>query len=471
LGAEPSGANFGNVVDGVSDGILVNHVMMFTSGAKTYRTRATSLAVLLLLPHIFAVVAVRAAEQDIGVGTPPALAPGQAPPLPRPGPLAEPRSSNQVGFPTVLTQYVISPTTLTPARAALGKRLFFESRLSGDGTVACATCHNPARAFTDGRPVSVGIHGRVGQRNAPTVLNALYNKHQFWDGRVTTLEQQAALPITDPFEMGSASVGDAVSRIADVKDYQTEFLQAFGRAVNEQDMLSAIAAYERTLASFDSPFDHFIAGEANAISDSAKRGWELFNTKARCNLCHALTENHQDATLFMDNDFHNIGVGILRHHVVPLAQRAERELAQGDLPAIDIAAITSDLSVLGRFLVTHKQEDIASFKTPDLRNVLVTEPYFHDGSMQTLWDVMDHYNKGDGITDPWLDKDMQPLALTEPEIDDVVAFLASLTSPQYKVIGDQEYARQLALSQVSRPQRDTARAFGPKPKQPPLPPL
>jgi cytochrome c peroxidase len=444
---------------------------LFTSGAKMYRTRAISLAVPLLLSHIFVVIAASAVERDIGVGPPPALTPGQAPPLPKPGQLAEPRSSNQVGFPTVLTQYVISPTTLTPARAALGKRLFFESRLSGDGTVACATCHNPARAFTDGRPVSVGIHGRVGQRNAPTVLNALYNKHQFWDGRVTTLEQQAALPITDPFEMGSASVGDAVSRIAADKDYQTEFLQAFSRAVNEQDMLSAIAAYERTLTSFDSPFDHFIAGEANAINDAAKRGWELFNTKARCNLCHALTDNHQDATLFMDNDFHNIGVGILRHHVVPLAQRAERELAQGDLPAIDIAAITSDLSVLGRFLVTHKQADIASFKTPDLRNVLVTGPYFHDGSMQTLWDVMDHYNKGDGITDPWLDKDMQPLALTEPEIDDVVTFLASLTSPQYKVIGEQEYARQLALSQVSRPQRDTARAFGPKPNQPPLPPL
>jgi cytochrome c peroxidase len=471
LGAEPGEPDFGNVVDGVPDGIPVNHVVMFTSGAKTYGTRATSLAVLLLLSPIFAVVAVPATEQDIGVGTQPALAPGQAPPLPGPGPLAEPRSSNQVGFPAVLTQYVISPVTLRSARVALGQRLFFESRLSGDGTVACATCHDPARAFTDGRPLSVGIHGRVGQRNAPTILNALYNKHQFWDGRVTTLEQQAALPITDPFEMGSASVGDAVSRIAADKDYQTEFLQAFSRAVNEQDMLSAIAAYERTLTSFDSPFDHFIAGEANAINDAAKRGWELFNTKARCNLCHALTDNHQDATLFMDNDFHNIGVGILRHHVVPLAQRAERELAQGDLPAIDIAAITSDLSVLGRFLVTHKQADIASFKTPDLRNVLVTGPYFHDGSMQTLWDVMDHYNKGDGITDPWLDKDMQPLALTEPEIDDVVTFLASLTSPQYKVIGEQEYARQLALSQVSRPQRDTARAFGPKPNQPPLPPL
>jgi cytochrome c peroxidase len=444
---------------------------ILTSRAKTHRMRATSFAALLLLSCIFAVVAARAVEEDAGVGPPPALEPGQAPPLPKPGPSSEPRSSSQVGFPTVLTKYVISPSTLRPARVALGRKLFFEARLSGDGTVACATCHNPARAFTDGRPVSVGIHGRVGQRNAPTVLNALYNKTQFWDGRVSTLEQQAALPITNTFEMGSASIGHAVSRIAGDKDYQTQFMQAFGRTVNEQDMLSAIAAYERTLASFDSPFDHFIAGDANAISDSAKRGWELFNGKARCQLCHALTDNQRDTTLFMDNDFHNIGIGILRHHVAPLAQQAERELAQGRLEAIDTASITSEMSVLGRFLVTRKQTDIASFKTPGLRNVLVTEPYFHDGSMQTLWDVMDHYNKGDGITNPWLDKDMQPLALTEPEIDDVVAFLASLTSPQYKAIGDQEYARQLAVSKVSRPQRDMARAFGPKPKQPEPPPF
>jgi cytochrome c peroxidase len=236
-------------------------------------------------------------------------------------------------------------------------------------------------------------------------------------------------------------------------------------------MLSAIAAYERTLASFDSPFDHFIAGDANAISDSAKRGWELFNTKARCHLCHALTENQRDATLFIDNGFHNIGIGILRHRVAPLAQQAERELGQGDLAAIDTTAITGEMSVLGRFLVTRKQSDIASFKTPGLRNVVVTAPYFHDGSMQTLWDVMDHYNKGDGITDPWLDQDMQPLALSESEIDDVVAFLASLTSPQYKKISDREYARQLAISKISRPQRDTARAFGPKPVQPAPPPF
>jgi cytochrome c peroxidase len=173
----------------------------------------------------------------------------------------------------------------------------------------------------------------------------------------------------------------------------------------------------------------------------------------------------------MDNDFHNIGIGIIRHNVVALAQKAESELAQGHLAAVDTAAITSDLSVLGRFLVTRKPEDIASFKTPGLRNVLVTGPYFHDGSQETLWDVMDHYNKGDGLNDPWLDKDIQPLALTEPEIDDVVAFMASLTSPQYKDLGDREYARQLALSKVSRPQRDTARAFGPKPKQPEPPPL
>jgi cytochrome c peroxidase len=436
---------------------------------KGHLMRSTSLAV--ALSCSCALFPATAVGDDAGVSPPLALPPGEAPPLPKQGPLAEPRSSDQVGFPKFLTEYVISPATLTPARAALGQKLFFEPRLSGDGTVACATCHDPDRAFTDGRPVSVGIHGRVGQRNAPTVLNALDNKMQFWDGRVSTLEQQAALPITNPFEMGSVSIGDAVSRIGTDKDYQIQFVQAFGRGVNEQDMLSAIADYERTLVSFDSPFDHFIAGEANAISDSAKRGWELFNDKARCHLCHALTDNQRDTTLFMDNDFHNIGIGILRHHVTPLAQQAERELAQGHLPAIDTAAITSEMSVLGRFLVTRKRSDIASFKTPGLRNVVVTAPYFHDGSMQTLWDVMDHYNKGDGMTNPWLDKDMQPLALSESEIDDVVAFLASLTSPQYKEISDREYARQLALSKVSRSQRDTARAFGPKPKQPEPPPF
>jgi cytochrome c peroxidase len=263
----------------------------------------------------------------------------------------------------------------------------------------------------DGRPVSIGVAGRAGQRNAPTVLNALYNKTQFWDGRVDTLEQQAALPITNPFEMGSAGIGDAVAKIAGDADYRSQFTQAFGRDVNEQDMLTAIATYERTLVSFDSPFDHFIAGDQNAISDAAKRGWESFNSKARCNLCHALTDNQRDATVFTDNDFHNIGIGIIRHKLVPLA-RALRDLSQGHLQDVDIAAIASETSVLGRFLVTKKESDIASFKTPDLRNVLVTAPYFHDGSQETLWDVVDHYNKGAGLANPWLDGDIQPLALT-----------------------------------------------------------
>ena len=434
--------------------------------------RATFLPALLLLSFGCSACLSLAAAADTGTGPPAALAPGQAPPLPKPGPLAAPRSKDQVGFPAALTASVIPPgSPLTPAAVALGEKLFFESRLSGDGTVGCATCHDPARAFTDNRPLSIGIHGRVGQRNAPTILNALYNETQFWDGRVHTLEQQAALPITNPFEMGASSIGDAVSRIAGDRDYQAQFKEAYGGGVNAEDMLRAIATYERTLASFDSPFDHFVAGDATAISDSAKRGWDLFNTKAHCNRCHARTEEKRDTTVLTDNDFHNIGIGILRHHVVPLAQRAERELAQGHLQAIDTAAITSNLSVLGRFLVTKKPSDIAAFKTPDLRNVLVTAPYFHDGSQQTLWDVMDHYNKGDGLQNPWLDEDIQPLGLTESEIDDVVAFLASLTSPQYKALGDKEYARQLARSKASRPQRDTARAFGPKPVQPKPPPF
>jgi cytochrome c peroxidase len=434
--------------------------------------RATLFAALLLLLPILSATAASTVSGDTSFGPPPALAPGKTPPLPKPGPLAGPRSSNQVGFPAALTASAIPPASpLTPAAVALGEKLFFDGRLSDDGTVACATCHDPARAFTDGRSVSIGIHGHAGQRNAPTILNALYNKTQFWDGRVDTLEQQAALPITNPFEMGSSSIAAAVSRIADDKGYQAQFLQAFGRGVNEQDMLRAIATYEWTLVSFDSPFDHFIAGDAGAISDPAKRGWELFNTKARCNLCHALADDKRDVTVFTDNDFHNIGIGILRHRVGPLAQQAERELAQGRLPDVDTAAIASEMAVLGRFLITKRQSDIAAFKTPDLRNILVTGPYFHDGSMKTLWDVVDHYNKGDGLTDPWLDEDIQPLAMTEDEIDDLVAFLASLTSSPYKRAGDQEYARQFALSRIDRPQRDTARAFGPKPSQPNPPPF
>jgi len=381
--------------------------------------------------------------------------------------LADPKSLKQVGVPVEATRAAVpADNPQTSEKIALGKKLFFDGRLSVDGTVACSTCHDPARAFTDGRPVSIGVKGRVGQRNAPTVLNALYNKTQFWDGRVKTLEEQAALPIANPSEMGQPSLDAAVAQVAALPEYKQGFQSAFGRPPSGLDLVRARASYERTQFSFDSPFDHFIAGDKNAISESAKRGWELFNTRARCNKCHALTEEKRDATYFTDNDFHNIGIGIIRHDVVALACQAEPLINSGNATAIDHAAIQTDMSALGRFLITKKDADIASFKTPDLRNVLITTPYFHDGSQETLWDVMDHYNKGDGIQDPYLDEDMQPLALSETEIDDVVALLATLTSAQYTGQGVKELARQRELSRTNRPQRDTARAFGPKPTQP-----
>jgi cytochrome c peroxidase len=349
--------------------------------------RTIAIILPLLLIGTFGLVASPSAQQDNGLGSPPALPAGKAPPLLQPGPLAEPRSRKQVGLPQALTNSAIPKgSPVTPAAVALGKRLFFDSRLSGDGTVSCASCHNPIRAFTDGRPTSIGFHGCVGQRNSPTILNAIYNKSQFWDGRAATLEAQAALPITNPCEMGSASVADAVSRIEKDREYRLSFRSAYDRGPNETDMLRALATYE-----------------------------------------------------------------------------------SGQLKQVDTAAINGDLSVLGRFLLTKKSGDTASFKTPDIRNVMVTAPYFHDGSQQTLWDVIDHYNKGDGIKNPWLDTDMQPLALTDTEIDDLVAFMAALTSSPYGALAEKEFARQRAIANVTRPQRDTKRAFGPKPKQPPLP--
>jgi cytochrome c peroxidase len=314
-----------------------------------------------------------------------------APPIPPAGPLARPKSLKQAGVPVEATRAAMpADNPQTPEKIALGEKLFFDGRLSIDGTVACSTCHDPALALTDGRTASIGFKGRAGQRNSPTILNALYNSAQFWDGRVKTLEEQSALPIVNPSEMGQPSMDAAVARIAAMPEYQREFRHVFGRAINGNDLVRAIASYERTQFSFDSPFDHFIAGGKNAMSDSAERGWELFNTKARCNKCHALTEKNRDPTFFMDKAFHNIGIGIIRHNVVSLACKVEQEINSGNIIDVDRAAIQTDTSVVGRFLVTKKMAYIASFKTPGLRNVLITEPYFHDGSQATLWDVLDH---------------------------------------------------------------------------------
>ena len=377
-----------------------------------------------------------------------------------------PASFGQVGLPVAATLAAVpGDTAQTPEMIALGRRLFFDRRLSADGTVSCSSCHDPALAFTDGRPASVGIKGRLGERNAPTVLNALYNKTMFWDGRAVTLEDQAVLPILNPSEMGQLDLDAAVASIARDRSYQQGFERVFGRPPNAADLTRALATWERTQVSFGSPFDSFIAGDTGAISEPARRGWNLFIGKARCNSCHALSGLRPDPTFFTDHGFHNIGIGIERHNVVALACRAQAQLNSGNRLAVDRAAIQSELSALGSFLVTKQPADIASFKTPGLRNVLVTAPYFHDGSERTLWDVVDHYNKG-GMNNPWLDPAIRPLALSERDIDDIVAFLASLTSAQYRRLGVQEFARQREIARTSRPEQDLAGAFGPKPALP-----
>ena len=194
-------------------------------------------------------------------------------PIPKAGPLAQPKSLDQVGLPAELTRQAIpADNPQTPEKIALGQKLFFDGRLSADGSVACSTCHDPARAFPDGKPTSIGIKGHAGQRNAPTILNALYDKTLFWDGRVKTLEEQAALPIVNPIEMGQPSMDAAVARITAIKEYRQTFQEVFVHPPNGADLVRAIVAYERTQVSFESPFDHFIAGDRNAIDDSATRG-------------------------------------------------------------------------------------------------------------------------------------------------------------------------------------------------------
>ena len=182
-----------------------------------------------------------------------------------------------------------------------------------------------------------------------------------------------------------------------------------------------------------------------------------------------MSDQTREPTFFIDKDFHNIGIGTIRHNVVQLAVTAQQLVNSRDTTAIDSAAIQTEMSALGRYLFTLMRADIASFKTPSLRNVLITAPYFHDGSQATLWDVVDHYNRGDGVLNPFLDGEIQPLALSETDIDDLVAFMASLTSADYREQGLKELARQRTISRTNRPQRNTARAFAPKLPPPKVP--
>ncbi|MGQ0446521.1 MAG: cytochrome-c peroxidase, partial [Beijerinckiaceae bacterium] len=314
----------------------------------------------------------------------------------------------------------------TAQLAALGEKLFKDKRLSVDDTVACETCHDPAKGFTDhrgNRATSAGVQDQSGQRNAPTVLNAMFQASQFWDGRAPTLEDQAKLPILNPIEMGQKSPGDVVAKVAKLQEYSDAFKSLLGRDLTYEDIAAAIAAFERTQYSANSPFDRFLAGDAQAINDSAQRGWALFQGKGRCSSCHAF---NAVSPLFSDQKFHNIGIAAHKQNFTELARKVLAVLRTGDTKQIDELALQTNYSELGRFLVTKNPADIGAFKSETLRNIGITGPYMHDGSLATLWDVMDHYNKG-GVPNPFLDGGMQRLALSEAEIDDLVAFMFTLT--------------------------------------------
>ena len=282
---------------------------------------------------------------------------------------------------------------------ALGRMLYYDSHLSATDTISCANCHNPTLYFTDGRPVSQGVNGKKGTRNAPTVLNAAFNPVQFWDGRATSLEDQAGGPIQNPVEMDMPH-NQMEAKMGKITNYQGAFNKAFGKGpITLQKVEMAVASFERTLLSGNSPFDRYqYGGDKNALSPSAIRGLALFKdkNKGNCVTCHTIEEKF---ALFSDGKFHNLGTGL------------DDE---------------GNLKDQGRYNETHLDADRGAFRTPTLRNVAKTAPYMHDGSEKTLKDVVDFY-VGGGSSNPHLDKEIKELKLDGTERADLVAFLESLT--------------------------------------------
>ena len=318
---------------------------------------------------------------------------------------------------------------LTAEKVALGEALFFEKRLSVDGTVSCATCHDPATAFTDGNMLAVGVERKVGTRNAPTVLNAMFSRHLFWDGRARTLEEQAKQPLVNPLEMGMPDHGAVVARLEAVPEYRRQFREVFGaEGITPDTVAKAIAAYERTQLSADSPFDRFIAGDRGALSEAQQRGWKLFRTKAQCINCHTFS---RAAPFFSDFAFHNTGVATKGHSFEQLAAEAATmtSAAPNRARALSRLAHTEGFSELGRFLITGRPAEMGAFKTPSLRDVELTAPYMHDASEKTLLDVVKFYNGG-GEKNKHLDKAMRPLGLTDAEMSELVEFMRALTSDE-----------------------------------------
>lgn len=349
---------------------------------------------------------------------------------------APPAASPPLGLPAL---EIPADNPQTPEKVALGDRLFHDKRFSSTGTVSCATCHDAAKAFTDSpRKVSEGIRKLTGTRNAPTVVNSAYFTSAFWDGRSPDLEDQALHPFTNPVEMGLPSHEPILAVIRGDAEYVRAFAAVFGKkadAITIREVTQAIAAFERTKVSGNSPFDRwYFAGDAKALTPAQVRGFDLFVNKGRCQSCHVV---EQTTALFTDNRFHNVGVGInaMQAEVPRLA--TEFLKAKATLAEVDRKVLADPkTSELGRLAVTRNVEDTGGFKTPTLRNIAVTPPYMHDGSVATLREVIVHYNNGgatkkeDPVND-FLSGGIRPLELTEPEIDDLVAFLEALTSPEF----------------------------------------
>jgi cytochrome c peroxidase len=338
----------------------------------------------------------------------------------------------------------------TDPKVALGQDLYFDKRLSVDDTVSCATCHDPKRAFTDNKPVSEGVGGKTGARNAPTVLNAMFNVEQFWDGRSPTLEAQAVQPIINPVEMAMPSHDALVQKLAAIPDYVHRFQDVFGAPLSIEAVGKALAAFERLQLSGDSPFDRFRAGDASAISDSAKRGWDLFQNKARCITCH---EFNDTSAFFSDFKYHNIGVGMKHSKNFEALSRQVQSLAESgglDQKKLDEMALQEGFSELGRFLVTRQVKDIGAFKTSMLRDLELTGPYMHDGSLKTIREVLDFYNKG-GEPNPNLDGGIRKLDLTEQELTDLEALLKSLTGSRTRALAEGKLVLGPATASASKP--------------------
>ena len=311
----------------------------------------------------------------------------------------------------------------------LGRRLFFDRRLSFNGTLSCGMCHVPEQAFTQNALATpVGFAGASLRRNAPSLYNVGYRPRLFHDGRETTLALQIWSPLLAADEMGNPSVGLVIERIAALPEYASEFERAFGAPPDVVSIGAALAAYERGLLSADSPFDRwFFGGVASALPASAQRGFRIFREKG-CVTCHVIAADH---AAFTDDAYHDTGVGYAR--AMQPRSVARVQLAPGVTVKLATPLQVPVANDLGRYEVTRRPEDRWRYRTPSLRNAGLTAPYMHDGSLATLADVVRYY-AGGGVPHDGLDPLIGPFALSERDVADLVAFLESLTGSNVEAL-------------------------------------